>query len=378
MRIGIDARMYGKGFGLARYIEQLILHLEKINTDNEYIIFLKKDNWDGFEPTNNRFKKVSADIPWYGFAEQLKFPTIIKKQKVDLMHFPHFNVPILYTKPYIVTIHDLIMFHYPRQEASTHGSLVYKLKDKIHHLVLRRAVRCAKHILVTSEFTKQDIHETLGAPMSKMTVTYQAPFEGAKNIQQDPQSLLKKYGITSPYIMYVGAAYPHKNLEGLLSGWETFQKKYGEEYQLVLVGKENFFYTKLKERILPNYKNVIYTGFVPDDDLSILYKNALLYVFPSLYEGFGLPPLEAMVHGVPVVSSNRSCLPEVLGNAALYFDPENREEMAECLYQGISDFSLRDTLKQNAQMLLPNYSWDTLAHETLHIYKDQEGIEKLG
>ncbi len=373
MRIGIDARMYGKGFGLARYIEQLILHLEKIDTSNEYIIFLKKDNYHEFEPTCNNFTKVLADIPWYSVAEQCIFPRLIKKQNIDLMHFPHFNVPIFYKKPYIVTIHDLIMFHYPRQEASTHGPFVYKIKDILHRVVLSRALKGAKHVLVTSEFTKQDIHETLGTPLAKMTVTYQAPFEGAKNIQQDAQSLLKKYGITSPYIMYVGAAYPHKNLEGLLSGWEIFQKKYGQEYQLVLVGKENFFYTKLKETVLPHSKNVIYTGFVRDDELSCLYKNALLYVFPSLYEGFGLPPLEAMVHGVPVVSSNRSCLPEVLGDAALYFDPEKREELAECLSKGIKDENVRFCLMQKASQVLSEYSWDILAEQTLHIYQKQMG-----
>ncbi len=368
MRIGIDARMLGKGFGLARYVEQLVLHLEKIDTQNEYVLFLKRDNWNLFEAQNKNFKKVLADIAWYSFAEQLKFPKVIRKEKLDLMHFPHFNVPLLYRGPYVVTIHDLIMFHYPRQEASTHGPLVYWVKDFVHRFVVRVGLRRAKHVLVTSEFTKHDVYKTLHVPMNTMTVTYQAPFEGEKNQIVESKTLLKKYIITKPYLLYVGAAYPHKNLEGLVQAWKIFQKKYGTEYQLVLVGKENFFYTKLKNTLLKEDSDLVYTGFVPDDELSILYKNAELYVFPSLYEGFGLPPLEAMTHGIRVASSKRSCLPEVLGDAALYFDPENFVEMADVFYSALKDPQIRLELAQNASKLLPNYSWDTLAKETLDCY----------
>lgn len=371
MRIGIDARMMGKGFGLARYIEQLLLHLQVQDTENEYIIFLKRDNWELFDSTHKNFKKVLADIPWYSFAEQFKFPGIIQKEQVDLMHFPHFNVPLLYRGPYIVTIHDLIMFHYPRQEASTHGPLIYWLKDFVHRFVVRAAAFRAKHILVTSEFTKRDVHETLGVPISKMTVTYQAPFEVEHLGLQDAQKndiILSKYKITKPYIIYVGAAYPHKNIEGLLLAWKIFQKKYGTEYQLVLVGKENFFYKKLKNTVIKEACDVVYTGFVPDDELSVLYKHSQLYVFPSFYEGFGLPPLEAMAHGIPVVSSNKSCLPEVLGDAALYFDPENLDEMADTLHKGITDHGIRHILNQNKAKVISRYSWTTLAKQTLDCY----------
>lgn len=368
MRIGIDARMLGKGFGLARYVEQLVLHLEKIDTQNEYVLFLKRDNWNAFEPQNKNFKKVLAPIAWYSFAEQLKFPKIIQKEKLDIMHFPHFNVPLLYRGPYVITIHDLIMFHYPRSEASTHGPLVYYIKDCVHRVVVRVGLRRAKHVLVTSEFTKRDVFETLHVPMSKMTVTYQAPFESKTNQSGEDILLLKKYNITKPYLLYVGAAYPHKNIKGLLESWNIFQKKYGKDYELVLVGKENFFYTQLKNTVFKQTSNFVYTGFVPDDELSFLYKNAQLYVFPSFYEGFGLPPLEAMTHGIAVVSSKRSCLPEVLGNAALYFDPENFEEMADIFFEVLKDPQKRLELAQNAAKLLPRYSWDTLAKETLGCY----------
>ncbi len=369
MRIGIDARMLGEGYGIGRYVEQLIVHLACLDIENEYVLFLKKENIDMLTLPHN-FKKVLADMAWYGWREQVFFPKIIKKEKLDVMHFPHFNVPLWYRGLYIVTIHDLIMFHYPRQEASTHGAFVYWLKDMIHRAVIRNAVLKAQQVIVTSEFTKRDVHETLYVPMEKMTVTYQAAFNKNQitNSREQSDSVLKKYSITKPYILYVGAAYPHKNLDGFLNAWKIFQKKYGDSYQLVLVGKENFFYTKLKNTLLKEASDVIYTGFVPDDELEVLYEHTALYVFPSLYEGFGLPPLEAMTHGVPVVSSNTSCLPEVLGDAALYFDPNIPEEMADTLYKGITDEISRQNLKQNAKILLPKYSWETLAKQTLHCY----------
>ena len=195
----------------------------------------------------NSFKIIEANISWYSWQEQFKFKKIIEKEQVDLMHFPHWNVPLFYNKPFVVTIHDLIMYHYPRQEASTHGRFVYWFKDLVHRLVLRHAVKKAKQIIVTSEFTKQDVHQTLGVPLEKMVVIYQAPFTKIINNQDTNKFQISnfKFQINKPYVLYVGNAYPHKNLEGLLRAWKIFGEKYGEDYQLVLVGKNNFFYEKL-------------------------------------------------------------------------------------------------------------------------------------
>jgi glycosyltransferase involved in cell wall biosynthesis len=279
-------------------------------------------------------------------------------------------VPILYNKPFVVTIHDLTMYHYPRPEATTLGPLKFWFKDKAHRLVVRHAVRKAKKIIVTSEFTKQDVRKTLGVPMEKMVVTYQAPFERYK-LQDTNKFKIQnsKFKITEPYVLYVGAAYPHKNLGGLLKAWKIFCEKYGEDYKLVLVGQKNYFYNNLQSSIF-NLKSVVHLDNVSDDELVSLYSNASLFVFPSLYEGFGLPPLEAMSHGVPVASSNRACMPEVLGEAALYFDPENYEQMADVIHRGLMDEDVRFQLKNNASELLKAYSWEKLARETLCLYED--------
>lgn len=395
--------MFGPGFGLARYTQQLVKNLLEIDLENQYVLFFRNCDIKEFKAgANKNVKIVVADIPWYSVAEQVRFKNIIKKQKVDLMHFPHWNVPLFYNDPFVVTVHDLIMYHYPRPEATTLGPVKFWIKDKLHRIVLGHAVKKAKHIIVTSEFTKQDVHETLGVELEKMTVTYQAPFTqkhentktpglmaskhsaeggsaslgtpwavGGENTRLDGLKTRKHtidFEITKPYVLYVGAAYPHKNLEGLLRTWDLFEDKYDDEYQLVLVGKEDYFYNNLKCKI-SNLKSAIHLGFVPDDELVELYSNASLYVFPSKYEGFGLPTLEAQQYGVPVVSSNASCLPEVLGESALYFDPESVEQMADTIHQGLTNEEIRFQLKQNARENLKRFSGEGLARSTLGVYR---------
>jgi len=364
--------------GLGRYAEQLVNHLMEIDQDNQYVLLLCKENWDLviFDEqklmARDHWKKVLADFPWYSASEQIKLGKIIKKENIDLMHFPHWNVPFFYNCPFVVTIHDLIMFHYPRREASALGPAAYWLKDKASRIVLHHATKASKHIIVTSEFVKRDVHNTLGIPLEKMTVTHQAPFSihHKRYHGSNKEQIFKKYGINKPYVLYVGVAFPHKNLAGLLRAWKIFEEKYSKDYQLVFAGKENYFYQKLKsDQIIEQLANKpIFTNFVDDDELRVLYENSYLYIFPSLSEGFGLPPLEAMSYGVPVISSNRTCLPEILGDAALYFDPENYEQMAECMYRALTDKDVLIELQQNARGQVKLFSWRKLARQTIEIY----------
>ncbi|KKQ27386.1 MAG: glycosyl transferase, group 1 [Candidatus Magasanikbacteria bacterium GW2011_GWC2_37_14] len=390
MKIGIDARMYGsQQAGLGRYVEQLVLGLVEQDKENEYILFAKDPSLILPLSRGGNFKIVKVNIPWYSWQEQIKFKKIIDQEKIDLMHFPHWNVPLLYNKPFVVTVHDLIMYHYPRQEASTHGPVVYWLKDLVHRIVLRHAVRRAQKIIVTCEFTKQDINQTLGVPLEKMVVSYQAPFERNKEQGVRSKNELERFKINKPYVLYVGNAYPHKNLAGLLKAWKIFEEKYSGDYQLVLVGKNNFFYQKIlchceelqsdeaitvKQGIATpcsgraRNDSVIFTDYLSDSDLVEVYQHASLYVFPSLYEGFGLPPLEAQQYNVPVVSSSASCLPEILGESVLYFDPNNYEQMADVINIGLTDENIRFELQKNAKENLQRFSWDKLVKETVRVY----------
>ncbi|MDO8509518.1 MAG: glycosyltransferase family 1 protein [bacterium] len=363
MKIGIDARLFGpKQGGLGRYIEQLIKHLEKIDLTNQYVLFFRKDNWNEFIPTNPNFEKKLADTPWYGWREQTHFLAIINAEKLDLMHFPHWNMPIFYHRPFIVTIHDLIMYHFPRAEASTHGQFIYWLKDSIHRFIIRSACHRARQILTTSEFTKADIVKNLNIDPKKITVTYQAPFE-----KITPGKL--PLTIKKPYILYVGNCYPHKNLPRLIEAWQQVER-INPQIHLVLVGRENYFYRKLLQS--SEYKKcsrVIYLGYQDDTALEAIYENASLYVFPSLYEGFGLPPLEAILRHIPVIASDTSCLPEILGDSAEYFDPADSIAMATKIIQLLNDTEKQKLLINNGQKLLQKYSSDNLARQTLQIYQ---------
>ncbi|MBP9760753.1 MAG: glycosyltransferase family 4 protein [Candidatus Magasanikbacteria bacterium] len=367
MTIGIDARMLGKGFGLARYVEQLLIHLFAIDHTNTYVLFVQKSTVFlevGIQlPASARI--VECTIPWYSFKEQVSFSHIIKKEQVDLMHFPHWNVPLLYNDPFIVTIHDLIMYHFPRPEATTLGPAKFWLKDKVHRQVVKHAVNKAKHSIVTSEFTKHDVHTTLGVPHNRMTVTYQAPFPISSSPL--PKETIHRYGIYKPYILYVGAAYPHKNIETLVDAWQQYVEEYGDTYNLVLAGKKNYFYERLLSRI-GDVPSITFTDFVEDDVLDVLYREAHAFVFPSLYEGFGLPPLEAIARGIPVLASSHTCLPEVLGEAALYVDAQSTEQLVSGIHTILTDEYVRSSLMQQGREELKRYSWQRLAEETYGVY----------
>ncbi|MBU0661488.1 glycosyltransferase family 4 protein [Patescibacteria group bacterium] len=375
MNIGIDARMISPSFGIGRYIEQLLLHMFALEKSKEhsFVLFMKKEMAQIYMPLfqelHANIRVVYTEIPWYSFKEQKEMPALIRAEGVDCMHFPHWNVPYLYNDPFVVTVHDLIMYHFPRPEATTLGPLLFFFKNRVHRFILSHAVKKARHVLVPSMFTKEDVHTTLRVPKEKMTVSYEAPID-IKEGEGKPLSVLETYNIFRPHVLYVGAAYPHKNVKGLLEAWHVFEQTYGNDYQLVLVGQKNPFYTRLLEsKEMRACTQVIYTDFVPDDQLKVLYETASLFVTPSLYEGFGLPPLEAMKYGVPVVSSDRTCLPEILGEAALYADPENKEQLAEQMYRALSDDHIRFVLKERAKGELSRYSWKQMAEQTLAIYE---------
>lgn len=372
MRIGLDARFYGgaQNTGLGRYTEKLLEYLVKLDQENEYIIFLKKDNFDLFNPKNPRFKKVLADYHWYTFAEQIYLPRQIKQAHLDFMHFPHYNVPLLYRGPFVVTIHDLTITHFPTQRATTLGPLTYRLKHLAYTLVIRSAVKRAKKIIAVSFYTRNDLAQTYKLDKKKIAVTYEAADLISRRTDLDPNHVLEKYHIVSPYLIYVGNAYPHKNLEIMPEALRILAEKYGQKPNLVLVGKEDYFYQRLKQEVAKTVPKdrIIFCGYVPDEELPVLYQEATAYIFPSLYEGFGLPPLEAMQYGLPVLSSRASCLPEILQDAALYFDPNDPHDIADKIAKIIDDQGLAANLAQLGKQHVQRFSWQKMTADTLLVY----------
>jgi glycosyltransferase involved in cell wall biosynthesis len=377
-RIGIDARFYGPiGKGLGRYTQEIVDNLIKLDTQNEYVIFLYKDNYDEFECDGEKVRKIKVNIRWYTLAEQLIYPFIIWKEKLDLMFFPHFNMPAFTPGKYIITIHDLILTKFPTVRATTLAPWFYKFKNLAYKIIIKLAVRRARKIITVSNFTKNDLIDYFKINPEKIVVTYEGVANLNKNRDdlftenQDDKKVLLKYNITKPFLLYVGNAYPHKNLESLIEIFPEINNKY-PDLNLVMVSKVDYFYARLKKDT-EKIKNIIFTDFVPDKDLEILYRNALAYVFPSKYEGFGLPPLEAMAKGCPVVSSNASCLPEILGESAVYFDPESKGEMTEKIFEIIENKDLREDLIKKGHKQARRYNWWECANETYVVIKEVLG-----
>lgn len=372
-RIGIDARFYGPiGKGLGRYTQEIVDNIIKFDQENEYVVFLRKENFNDFKCDGIRVKKALANIRWYGLSEQIIFPFYILRERLDLMHFPHFNVPIFCPVKFIVTVHDLILIKFPTSRATTLGPLAYKIKNFFYKIVISSAVKRSRRILAVSQFTKNDLIKQFKINQDKIIVTYEGV---AELTPANPPTPLLKGGegglnslISQPYFLYVGNAYPHKNLEGLIRVFSEINKN-SPDLKLILVGKEDYFYSRLKKYAKDFSDKIIFPGYVPDSELKTLYAKARLYVFPSFYEGFGLPPLEAMAHGLAVVSSNKTCLPEILGQAAAYFNPDDETDMKNKIERALADEKLREDLRSRGYEQAKKYSWNNCAAETLEVYK---------
>lgn len=368
-KIGIDARFFGSGGkGLGRYTQKLVENLEKIDGKNQYLIFLRKENFGEYIPKNHNFKKVLANYRWYSFSEQILFPILLLRKKLDIVHFPHFNVPILYRKKIIVTIHDLILIHFPTIKNSTLNPFFYWIKFFAYRVTINSAIKRAINVIAVSNFTKNDIYKNYNINKEKVIVTYEACENFCYYSSESSVSCLRRYGIIKPYLLYVGNAYPHKNLESLALAFNNIRKKIGD-ISLVLVGRNDYFYSRLKEVVSNRgISGIIFPGYVTDKDLDVLYKNSIAYVFPSLYEGFGLPPLEAMSKGIPVLSSEHECMKEILNDSALFSNAENIEEFSMAIETIIKKNDIRDILIKKGYARSSMFSWEKMARETLDMY----------
>ncbi len=381
MRIGIDARFFGpKEKGLGVYVQKLVEGLERNSneTDHQFFIFLKKDRFNDFKPYKKNFHKVAADFSWYGWREQFVYPLFLNKYKLDLMHFGHFNVPLLYRRKIIVTIHDLILFHFPTIKNSTLSRIHYLIKYLTYRMVINSIVRRAEAIIAISKFTKNDLIRTLKVSKNKIKVIYQGCNFLTIKTGEKSETILKKYGIIKPYLLCVGNAYPHKNLERLSRVFSLFNRQ-NPKVNLVLAGGRDYFYQRLENKIkTEKIKKIFFPGFIEQSDLETIFKESEMFIYPSLYEGFGFPPLEALVYGKSVACSERTSMPEILENTVEYFNPENEKEMLDCLNKVFKSRKILRNYKQKEKIarIIKKFNWDKTAQETLKIYNSVSKSKK--
>lgn len=368
MNIGIDARMYGYAqTGIGNYIRHLLEYVFKLDKENNYVIFLLSEEYDSFRLPHKKIRKVRVSARWYGWKEQLLLPVELYKEKLDLMHFTHFNSPILYFGKSIVTIHDITPYFFPGHKMK---SLIRKSGFRA---VFFSSVKKASKVIAVSQNTKNDIVRHFKISPDKIAITHEG-IDGQFRIINDEKKLnqlRKKYNISKPFIFYTGVWRNHKNLVGLIKAFGALKNKYKLNYQLVLGGKEDPYYPEAK-RTWENLglgKDIIRTGFIDQEKMSLFYNAAEVFVIPSFYEGFGLIGLEAMACGTPVVSSDRTSLPEILGDAAVYFNPENYRQIAEKINMVLIDKKLYNELVEKGFEQIKKYSWEKMGKETVEIYE---------
>lgn len=368
MRIGIDARKI-RDFGIGRYISNLVRYLPEADAENEYVIF----HYPGDEPvvpqTGANIRLVADTSPKYSLQELLGLPIKMAQQRLDLFHATHYTLPPIRPCKAVVTIHDVIHLKFPQY-------LPNQIAAYYARAMMWSAAHSASRVLTVSECSKQDIVHYLHVPPEKVAVTYNGIDTAERHAASDlldRQRLRERFGISRPYLLYFGNCMPHKNLEALIRAFALLKRQPSFQQRLVLAGKNEKMRTRLEAVMAEEHlaaSEVIFTGEVEETWRAPLYALADLFVYPSLYEGFGLQVLEAMAQHVPVVIANVSSLPEIAGDAALTFDPHSVTGMADAISTLLTDQALRARLIEKGQHRLQFFSWRELARQTVAVYKD--------
>jgi glycosyltransferase involved in cell wall biosynthesis len=369
MKIAFDLRRI-RNPGIGRYMQCLAHAVITEAPEHEYLLILPPGAEEMVAVQGGLVKKISSSLRYYSVGEQVALPSLLRRHKVDLLHSPHFNLPLVRPCPTVVTIHDVIYLACKQDMPSRLGRLYY-------HGMMAASVRLADRILTDSEFSKKDIVCHLHADPEKIDVVYPAVHPGFERVSERAkiEPMLSSYRIDEDYILYTGIYKLRKNHAGLLRAFREFLEN-GEKTKLVIAGPISEGETELRRLAieLGIAEQIIFAGFVSDADLPSLYSGARVYACPSLYEGFGFTVLEAMACGVPVVCSAETSLPEVAGDAALYADPRSPQEFAAALQRAFSDDELRGQLIEKGFKNRRRFSWESAARRTLAAYEHAAGL----
>jgi len=365
MKIGINGipltkRLTGVGF----YTYNLLLNLAKLFPETEYDLFLPRRSLVPLNLPNLKpiFCPFVKGIIW----EQTRLSHECRRRGVDLLHCTNYIVPIISQTPIVLTIHDLAVLRYPQ----THP---WKRRFK-HQLLLRRSIEKAKLIIAVSRFTAQEISSIFHFPGERVKVVYEgvSPFFFPWKDEDRLNQIRKRYNLPSKFILYVGTLEPRKNISSLLLAFEMLKSQRKFPHKLVITGDKGWIYGEIIKtwKRMEIKREVIFTGYIPIADLPGLYGLAQLFVYPSIYEGFGLPPLEAMACGTPVVVSNGSSLPEVVGEAGIIVDPKRPESICQGMERVLGNSSLQSQLRDKGLKRVKEFTWEKTAQMTQKIYEE--------
>jgi glycosyltransferase involved in cell wall biosynthesis len=341
MKIGIEAREFfsGKMTGIGRYLGHFLQCATASDRPHEYVLFCNQNTQ---VPLNHpKLKKVIIQERVTWIWDQIKLPLHVARERIDVFLTPYFKAPIFSSSYTVLIINDIMPLLFP-EESGLFRRLYFRL-------MLGIAARRATKIMTISENSRDDIVRIFKVPVDKIKVVHLGIEESFRSSETRIEEIRRKYALPRKFILYVGNLKPHKNVKGLIEAYEKLPAKMKEEYKLILGAPKSDKYCPGIEKTIRERRlihDILFTGFIEERDLPAVYQMSSLFAFPSLYEGFGFPPLEAMACGCPVVSSNTSSMPEILGEAALFFNPNDIEEMSLVIRQMLEDEKLRNNFRQ--------------------------------
>jgi len=371
MNIAIDLRRMTE-FGVGTYTRNIVRALAHLDLANNYFLIGSPARITEIGPLPPNFRPVSLLNGETTVRGYLACRNLLSRLNCDLLHIPHlFGLPQALPCPYVMTVHDVLDHMYRAHDRSS-------IRRSLHFHLTRRVLRGAARVFAVSKFTKSEIENLFAIPSTNIEVIYNAideRFLRGHASEMDRQILAERYQVNYPFLLYAGRISPHKNLVRIIEAFSALKAELEKEgkfpdLKLIIIGDELSKHPDLRRTVIRGgvQNDVRFLGFIPIEMLRIFYDAAKIFVFPSLYEGFGLPPLEAMAHGTPVVTSNTSSLPEVVGDAAFMVNPENVFEIMRALHRVLVDQPLREKLKQRGYEQAKRFSWDASARQILDVY----------
>jgi glycosyltransferase involved in cell wall biosynthesis len=359
--------MANEDYGIGRYSLELAKKILSTDSANSYFLFVRQPKLFEKEVFYSKLniRIIKADFRHYSFSEQAQFNFLLRKYTLDLVHFMNFNVPVLYTKPFVVTIHDVVHHRLPGNKKKR---FLHRLAYK---LVINNAASKSRAIITVSNSSKKEIAALLKVPENKIKVIYEAASPVPVS-ESEVIAVRQKYSLTKPYLIFVGVMERKKNIPLLSKAFDILKETYQQNMQLVLVGKEDQHYPEIinEAKSIRYVKDLVLTGTISDKEKFALYKGAECFVSASKFEGFGLPGVEAMSVGLPLVVSNSEVFNEIYDNGAIYFDADDAKDIAQKINLLLNDKKYKQLIANNAFARSKIFSWDKAAAQTLKVYEE--------